>query len=283
MRASNLDDDPLRVLRAVRLMSTHPALAMTSETEHLVAAAAPALAAVARERIVEELRRLLAGPGAGKAMAVAERLGILGVLSPPWARWPALAEIAGRATALAGLQGRSRGFLCEGAALVAPALLAAPAAGFPGSWDVSGAAAALEHIGYPARTAAGVARAAGLGEELVRTENRPAEVRALACEAAALLPAVLAWAAASDPAWLALAPAIWRWHRVFGRRSPLLDGEQVASLLALPPGPQRAEAVRVLRLAEARREVRSRRQAEGFLRSWRERTVGRVDSPSREC
>jgi hypothetical protein len=94
---------------------------------------------------------------------------------------------------------------------------------------------------------------------------------------------VLAWAAASDPAWLASAPGIWRWHRVFDRQSPLLDGEQIAVLLALPPGPERAEAVRVLRLAEARREVRSRRQAEWFLRSWRERTSDRVASLSCQC
>lgn len=283
VRASNLDDDPLRVLRAVRLMSTHPTLAMTAETERLVAAAAPALAAVARERVVEELRRLLAGPGAGKALAVAERLGILGVLSPSWTRWPDLGGITERASALADLQTRPGGVLRAGAAAVAPALLAAPAAGFPATWDTAAAARALEHIGYPARAAAAAARAAGLGEELARAWTRPADIRALAWEAAALLPAALAWAAAGDPAWLTRSPGIWRWHRAFDRRPPLLGGEEVATLLALPPGPGRAEAARVLRIAEARREVRSRRQAERFLRSWRDGTVGRVDSPLREC
>jgi hypothetical protein len=283
VRASNLDDDPLRVLRAVRLMSTHPTLAMTSETERLVAAAAPALVTVAHERVTEELRRLLAGPGAGKALAVAERLGVLGVLSPAWARWPALGEISSRASTLADLQGRPGGVMREGAAAVAPALLAAPAAGFPASWDTAGATAALEHIGYPARAAAAVARAAGLGEELARPGNRPADIRVLAWEAAALLPAALAWAAAGDPAWLARAAGIRRWQRAFDRRPPLLGGDRIVAFLALPAGPQRAEAVRVLRRAEARQEVRTRRQAELLLRSWHARIRGRVDSPSCQC
>lgn len=283
VQASNLADDPLRVLRAVRLMSTHPALAMTSETERLVAAAAPALPTVARERIVEELRRLLAGPGAGKALAVAERLGILGVLSPPWACSPARDEIARRASALAGLQGRPGGALRTGAAAVAPALLAAPAAGFPASWDTAAATRALKHIGYPARGGAAAARAAWLGEGLVRAGSSATDIRALAWEASDLLPAALAWAAAGDPAWLPRSPGIRRWQRTFDRRPPLLGGEEIATLLALPPGPRRADAVRFLRRAEARREVRSRRQAEQLLRSWHERRGGRVDSPSCQC
>ncbi|NLH10026.1 MAG: CCA tRNA nucleotidyltransferase [Holophagae bacterium] len=147
VRAANLNDDPLRVLRAVRIMSTHPPLALTSEAERQVGAAAPGLAAVARERVVDELRRLLAGQGAGRALAVAARIGVLASLSPTWVGASSVAELARRATALAAMQRRGRGILAAGAAFVAPALLAAPAAGSPERWDHQGAAAALEHIG----------------------------------------------------------------------------------------------------------------------------------------
>lgn len=283
VRPGNLGDDPLRVLRAVRLMSTHPDLAMTAEAERMVADAAPGLATVARERILDELHHLLAGPGAGKALAVAERLGILAILSPAWAHWPALSAISGRATSLAALQGRSRGFLHTGATLVAPALLAAPAAGFPESWDASRAAAALGEIGYPARAADGIARAAWLGEALVPLQERPTDVRALAADAADLLPAALAWAAAAEPTWLTSAPGVWRWRQAFERRHRLLDGAQIVRLLALPPGPVRAEAVRALRLAEARGEVRTRCQAERHLLEWQARRANALLPSSDRC
>ncbi|HNX51508.1 MAG TPA: hypothetical protein PLS53_08855 [Thermoanaerobaculaceae bacterium] len=283
VRPGNLDDDPLRVLRAVRLMSTHPTLAMTAEAERTVANAAPGLATVARERILDELHHLLAGPGVGKALAVAERLGVLANLSPAWARWPALSAISGRATSLADLQGRSRGFLRAGAAMVAPALLAAPAAGFPDSWDASRAAAALGGIGYPTRAADGIARAAGLGEALVRLQGRRADVRAVAADAADLLPAALAWAVAADPMWLTLAPGVWRWRQVFERRHRLLDGAEIAGLLGLPPGTLRAEAVRALRLAEARGEVRTQLQAERHLREWQGRRADALLPSSDRC
>ena len=131
--------------------------------------------------------------------------------------------------------------------LVAPALLAAPAAGFPASWDMPPRPPALERIGYPARAAAAAARAAGLGEELARAGTPVGGHPGPGLRGGRLLPAVLAWAAAGDPAWLARAPGIWRWQRAFDRRPPLLGGEQIVALLALPPGPGRAEAVRVLR------------------------------------
>lgn len=268
VRATNLDEDPLRVLRAVRLMSTHPPFAMTSEAERQVAAAAPGLKQVARERILDELRRLLAGPGAGKALAVAARLGILSVLAPAWHGYGQVAELSRRATTLSALQRRSRGTLASGAAFVAPALLAAPAAGAPSTWDQHAAALALERMGYPQRAATGASLAATLGERIAASQGGPNELRALAWDAGGLLPAALAWASTRDPAWAARTGAICRWQRSFGARPPLLGGEEVAKELGLPEGPGRAAAVRALRLAQARGEVRSRAGAIRFLQRW---------------
>ncbi|HPC83022.1 MAG TPA: hypothetical protein P5234_07215 [Thermoanaerobaculaceae bacterium] len=281
VRACNFEKDPLRVLRAVRLMSTHPPFAMTAEAEGVVAAAAPALRAVARERVIEELRRLLAGPGAGKAVAVAARLGILAALSPAWADRRQAAEPARRAAALAAMQRNRRGFLAAGAGLVAPAVLALPAAGAPGGWDRNTAAATLECIGYPRRRATRVAQAAAFGEKLAASGSGWSELRELAWEAGELLPAALAWAAAADARWLDLASRLCRWQRRFALRPPLLDGEGVARLLALPATAERAEAVRALRLAQARGEVRRREAAVRFLRAWL--AARGVDSTSRQC
>lgn len=281
VRASNLEDDPLRVLRAVRLMSTHPPFAMNAETERLVAKAASALPRVARERVVEEMRRLLAGPGAGKAVAVAARLGIFAALAPQWESFEAVPELARRAGELARLQQAPRRWLAGGAALVAPAVLAAPAAQGPGSWDRDAAAAALESIGFPRRTAAEVATAAAHGERLAAWGGHRAELRALAWDAGELLAPALAWAAAADPSWLARASGLGRWQRRHVARPPLLDGEEVARLLVLPAGPLRAEAVRALRRSQARGEVRSRSGAIRFLRRWA--CLRCVDSATDRC
>lgn len=287
VRAANLDEDPLRVLRAVRLMSTHPPFAMTFEAERQVAAAAAGLSSVARERVVDELRRLLAGPGAARAVAVAARLGILAALSPAWADCAAAPDFARRAGELARLQRRQCGLLAAGAACVAPAVLAAPAAGAPGGWDHAAAAAALEHIGYPRRAASRIALAACFGERIVAARGGEAELRALAWEAGTLLPPALAWAAAGDASWLERGPRLGRWQRRFAARRPLLAGEEVTRLLALPAGPERAAAVHALRLAQARGEVRTAAAASGFLRRWLAAAgmprAGRVDSPSHRC
>jgi hypothetical protein len=66
-------DDPLRLLRAVRL-EDELGVRLDGETEQLVRAAAPLVARPAGERILDELRRLSA--------AGYERLGALGLLEP---------------------------------------------------------------------------------------------------------------------------------------------------------------------------------------------------------
>lgn len=275
VRAANLDDDPLRVLRAVRLMSTHPPFAMTSECESMVARAARGLALVAHERIVEEWHRLLGGRAAGKALAVAARLGILAARCPAWEGFAAVPELSRRATVLAQLQQR-RGRLGHGAAMVAPALLAAPEAGFPEHWEPHGVRAALEQIGFSNRVAARIARATGVGQQLAGLAIGDPGIRALVWESGDILPGSLAWAGAIDRRWLEGYPALCRWQTTFARRRHLLDGEEVAAFAGLPEGPARAAAVRELRLAQARGEVRTRQAAIHWLGL-------HVDSDRGEC
>ena len=261
----NLRDDPLRVLRGLRLMATRPTLSLTADTERHLMAAKEGLAEVAAERITAELRLLLTGPAARRAVRAAWRLGVLAVLHPSWrtaAPVDELWEVAGRLATL----GERPGPLRAGAATAALAVLAAPAAGFPSTWDELPASAALCACGFAPRTARQAARAAAVGEGLApRLDPRDRNARALAVEHADLLPAALAWAVARRGSGEAEARSLLRWARRFRRRPPLLRGDEVGDLLSLPPGPALAEAVRALQLARARGEVSRRGQAQRWL------------------
>jgi len=79
--AARLAEDPLRALRAARLVAElglrpEPAL------ESALAEAAPALARIARERVRQELSRLLLAQRAGDGLALLRRTGLEAVLVP---------------------------------------------------------------------------------------------------------------------------------------------------------------------------------------------------------
>jgi tRNA nucleotidyltransferase/poly(A) polymerase len=261
---ANLDEDPLRVLRGLRLAATHPALRLTAESERHLAGAAPGLSRVARERVTAELELLLGAPGVTRALLAAARLGVLGSLIPGWERGADRQPLARLAGQLAALR-RGRGGLAQGAAVAGPAVLAAPAAGFPARWDAEAAAAALADV-WPARAARAAARAAALGERLAREPAGPG-ARALAVEAEGDLAAALAWAVAraGTPQAAPAARRLFGWWRSFADRPPLLPGDEVAALLGLEPGPARAAAVRRLRVAQARGEIRTPDEARRLL------------------
>ena len=269
VRPENLLHDPLRVLRGVRLLATHPRLRLTHESEQQLGSAAPGLQAVARERVCEELRTLLAGPGVERALLVAARIGILPAIFPAWGGYTHVRPLARLAAGLARAQSGA-GALARGAREVAPAVLASPAAGFPERWEPAGAAASLERGGWPPRAAHRAAGAAALGEALAEVLGQDTgEERALAVRAGDQFEAALAWAVARGGAAGAEAGApatrLLRWWRAFAAAPPLLPGDEIASLLQLPSGPARAEAVRALREAHARGEVRTAAQARRYL------------------
>ncbi len=261
----NLCEDPLRVLRGLRLVATRPPLSLTAESERHLAAAREGLTNVASERVTAELRLLLAGPAARRALRVAWRLGVLAVFHPCWRTltpMPELLEVTGRLAAL----GAKPGPLRAGAATAALAVLAAPAAGFPHTWQEPSAAEGLCAFGFAPRTALLAARAAGVGEALApRLDLADPRTRALAVEHADVLPAALAWAVARRGGGDAEAGSLLRWVRQFRRRPPLLRGDEIADLLSLAPGPALAEAVRTLQRARAQGEVRTRAQARRWL------------------
>jgi hypothetical protein len=270
VRPENLAADPLRVLRGVRLLATHPHLRLTAETEKQLAGAAAGLRSVARERVCEEIRGLLGGGGAGRALLVAARNGILEVLLPAWKGFERAQVVARLTDELSGLQ-RAGGSISRGAHDVAVAVLASPAAGFPNTWDPVAAEGALAAVGWPPRAAQRAAAAAALGEQLLRVLGRDtAAERELAAQAGDVAEPAVAWAVARSAVTgtdsRVPGTALLRWWRRFSSRSSLLSGEEIVELLALPAGPARGAAVRALRRAHARGEVRTRDQARKFLR-----------------
>jgi len=269
VRHENLLHDPLRVLRGVRLLATHPRLRLTHASEEQLASAAPGLQAVARERVCDELRILLAGPGVERALLVAARIGILAAIFPAWDGYTHARTVAGLAVGLARAQSGAGAF-AHGALEVAPAVLASPAAGFPERWELAAATASLAEAGWPPRAAQLAAGAAALGEALAAVLGRDTgEERALAVRSGELFEAALAWAVArrgaAGPEAGAPAARLLRWWRRFAAVPPLLPGDEIAALLRLPPSPARSEAVRALREAHARGEVRTPAQARRFL------------------
>jgi len=73
--------DPLRTLRAVRLEATL-GFRLTAPAARAVRAAAPGLAGVAAERVLDELTVLLRLPSTGRALRRADRLGLLAMILP---------------------------------------------------------------------------------------------------------------------------------------------------------------------------------------------------------
>jgi putative nucleotidyltransferase with HDIG domain len=74
-------DDPLRALRAVRF-AVRPGWSLHASAEPAIRAMAPQVAAIARERVRDELVGILAEPAGGAGLRLLDRLSVLAVLLP---------------------------------------------------------------------------------------------------------------------------------------------------------------------------------------------------------
>lgn len=83
-------EDGLRVMRAVRFAAVLE-FSLDPETERGIAPALPSLAKVSKERVGEELRKIFASREPSRALGLAERTGIVGLilpeLPPAWDAW----------------------------------------------------------------------------------------------------------------------------------------------------------------------------------------------------
>jgi tRNA nucleotidyltransferase (CCA-adding enzyme) len=78
---ARFSEDGLRVMRAVRFAAALE-FALDPETERGIAPALPSLARVSKERVSDELRKILAAREPSRALAVAERIGIVALILP---------------------------------------------------------------------------------------------------------------------------------------------------------------------------------------------------------
>lgn len=309
-----LERDPLRALRAVRLAATL-GLRLTPGTREAVRATAArvvdgSLPAPAWERVREEMELVLGETQAGRALQQAHALGVL--------RWtlPELAACAGVEQggfhhldvlehSLEALQRLVTGFPEADAALRWATLL--HDVGKPGTRAI-GEDGRVHFYGHARR---GQALAEGALRRLRASGERVRRVGALVRyhmlplprdERAArrfvhrrrpLLPDLLQLMIAdreaargplsSEGTRRAYREALSRVLAILDEappRPPLLDGDEVMALLALPPGPRVGEALRLVREAEAVGDVRTADEARALLRRYARAQGWGGDGPS---
>lgn len=272
--AANLVDDPVRTVRAARFLAELPELELDAASAGWIRDAGPALGDAPRERVGQELLRLLRAPAAGRGVEALVELRLLSAAAPDPGRVDLRWLVHHRAAATA---------------------LSSPAR--------CPARSALREAGDGARLAL-LARAWRTGDhrELApyawpRDDRRAAVAAADALDRARarlLAPAAdrreLLWRLGeAAPALLALGPAValaagddiapWRrlW-RLWRRRreellhpDPLLGAHEVLELLGRrTAGPELGAALRRLERHRARGELRTAEQAGRLVREMQE-------------
>lgn len=260
IRPENLIADPLRVLRGLRLSLTLP-LRLSQRSLQLLREAASGLVHVARERIREEVSKILAQAALPAAWQGGLSLGVWQALgTAPEGNGPDPKPVLERLQQLR----EKRGAWGQAAGEVSWASLAM-ARVLAGQNIREALATALSPLGVCGRELAQLLRLAGLGEQLL-VEPQPKAVLA----GARPHRAVLAWYFARNPkaSWPQV-QRLWRWWVTFSRKPPLLPSEQVVALLGLPPGPRRAEAITRLRQMQALGRLRTAAAARRYLQGKR--------------
>jgi tRNA nucleotidyltransferase (CCA-adding enzyme) len=265
----NLEDDPVRLVRAPRFLAQLEGFQIDPQTALWIGALAPLLAAAPRERVGQELLKLLGASGAGAGLRNLVELGLLEPAAPAAARcdrqW-----LEGNLAAVARLAGSAPH----------PVMTAVKAAGIaPGlalllrSWGNPDADTVAAYA-WPRTGRHHAARAAALLEHTLTTvEASDVDRRSHIHSAGAAFPATLALAAAVEPdrPWA-------RWWRLWRERGDdlvnpklLLSGEEIADILGLEPGPELGRAIEALTEAHIRGEMRSMAGARKWLRAWSKR------------
>jgi len=277
-------EDPLRVVRLARFAATLPGFSADAETVARARAAVPGLAAIPGERIRTELERLWTDAAFEAAQRALEQCGAWPELwRPPLGLGPIVASGVAAAR-------RLDGGLPPATTPAAPARVAAGHALAARCAAGEGAAAGIERLAERRALTVADSRETRRLLDLV-AEPAPRDDGAVAWllhRAGTLHGIVLALAAAlaPEPERAAWRSAAARADRVLAERSdaileprPLLDGDEIGRRLGLAPGPELGAAVKRLREAQVRGEVRTREEAEALL-SGREVRSGCRPDPS---
>ncbi len=268
-------EDGLRALRAVRF-AAQLGYALERRTRAAIPGALDVVRLVSAERVADEVSKLVAAPGAHRALELLERTGLLGVVFPQLAALPR--AIVAHAIAVAGALPPDPALRLAGLLHVLPA---------------SDAMQSIVALRLPNRLAIEVGALVGergclLGRRADRLPESDVETRRwLSHVSAGRAPALLVlWeadaralgAGRSTRELAALRRFRRRAERELRRRPPLslselaLDGRAVMELLCVPPGREVGEALRHLLDVVIEDPSRNRRQV---LRTELEAWAGR--------
>jgi tRNA nucleotidyltransferase (CCA-adding enzyme) len=265
----NLEDDPVRLVRAPRFLAQLEGFKLDSETANWIARLAPAVADAPRERVGQELLKLLAAPGAADGLRSLLELGLFEPAAPAAARcdrdWierhlSAAERLSGSAPHPVAVSVR-----LDGSAARLALLLRA--------WGSPDADSVAPYAWSRSERKHAIRAAALLEHALATVHAAAADRRAFIHSAGTAFPTTLALSAAVEPNrnW----PRWWRLWRERGQElvspDPLLTGEEIASILEIEPGPGLGRAIDALTEAQVRGAVRTAQAAKRWLQSWSKR------------
>lgn len=272
----NLQDDPVRLLRAARFLAQLPTFQLDHRTSSLIRELAPSLAYAPRARTGQELALLLSSPDAERGVRTMLELGIFRYAAPadsaPDPSW--MVHHVAAVGRLAQPERHPVPAAIRTAGGGAQLALLLRAWGCPSE-------ANLADYSWPRTERAVAQRAAAMIERATTgVHGDVSERRELIHAAGDSFPALLAAAAAVDDPDEDSVRSWNRWWAQWRRGGeqlinppPLLSAVEVADLGGVAPGPELGELLRRLRLAQVRGEVRSAAGARRWIEEHCRRTA----------
>jgi len=264
---SNLEDDPVRLLRGPRFLAQLIDFELDERTRRWIVDLAPSLEGAPRERVGQELLTLLSAQASARGLKECLDQGLFVPAAPPtcavdavWLR--AHLDAADHLNChpnAGGTQARCRSGDPLDAARLA---LLFRAWGLPSERDVA------PYSWQKAVRDDGLRAAFMLAEAQTAVKAAAADRREFAWRAGSAFPSLIALAMAiesQNPGW-----ARWlrQWHlnrSAIEDPQPLLTGNEIAKIVGIDPGPELGEVVRGLLRAQVRGEIRSRGGAVRWL------------------